>query len=207
MSFSNTDTGSKTADPYTAQNKNEPGLKDKVEDLVGFIDSCKFGMMTTRIQSTGGLASRCMALAAKEGGGVDLLFHTNTESGKTDDLKSDPHINISFLDSNGQWASISGEVSIETDRETIRKYYSPTLKAWLGDLGDGTHDGGPEDPRIGVIKVHSKTATYAVTSKSLLGRGYEVAKGTVTGQTPNVNKLRELTEDELQQCEFSILSY
>ena len=92
-----------------------------------------------------------------------------------------------------------------TDRETVRKYYTPTLKAWLGDLEDGKHDGGPEDPRIGVIKVNAKTATYAVSSKNILGRGYEVAKGTVTGQAASVNKLRELNEDELQECKSSLL--
>ncbi|KAL8842922.1 MAG: hypothetical protein Q9170_000326 [Blastenia crenularia] len=199
MSYSNTDTGSNPADPYKATNKTEPALKEKIEDLTNFISSCKFGMMTTRIESTGLLASRCMALAAKEGGGIDLLFHTNTESGKTDDLKSDSTINIAFLDSEGQWASVSGEASIVTDRETVRKYYSPTLKAWLGDLGDGTHDGGPEDPRIGVIKVNAKTATYAISAKGMIGRGIEVAKGTVTGQAPNVNKLREINEDEIQE--------
>ncbi|KAL8809349.1 MAG: hypothetical protein Q9223_007937 [Gallowayella weberi] len=200
MSFSNTDTGDKPADPYKAVNKTEPKLKEKVEDLVDFIESCKFGMMTTRIESNGLLVSRCMALAAKEGGGVDLLFHTNTESGKTDDLKSDPKINIAFLNPSGEWASVSGEAEIITDRDVVRKYYSPTLKAWLGDLGDGTHDGGPEDPRIAVIKVSAKTATYAITSKTMLGRGVEVAKGTITGSAPSVNKLRELSEDELKEC-------
>ncbi|KAL8799128.1 MAG: hypothetical protein Q9182_006134 [Xanthomendoza sp. 2 TL-2023] len=200
MSFSNTDTGDKPADPYKEANKTEPKLKEKIEDLVDFIESCKFGMMTTRIESTGLLVSRCMALAAKEGGGVDLLFHTNTESGKTDDLKSDPKINIAFLNSSGEWASVSGQADIITDRAVVRKYYSPTLKAWLGDLGDGTHDGGPEDPRIGVIKVSAKTATYAVAAKSMLGRGAEIAKGTITGSAPNVNKLRELSEDELTEC-------
>jgi len=64
MSFSNADTGSKTADPYTAKNKEEPSLKEKVEDLTTFIDSTKFCMMTTRTDD-GKLASRCMALAAK----------------------------------------------------------------------------------------------------------------------------------------------
>ncbi|KAL8701429.1 MAG: hypothetical protein Q9201_004913 [Fulgogasparrea decipioides] len=200
MSFSNADTGDKPADPYKAVNKTEPELKEKVEDLVSFIESCKFGMMTTRIESSGLLVSRCMALAAKEGGGVDLLFHTNTESGKTDDLKSDPKINIAFLNPTGEWASVSGEASIVTDRETVRKYYSPQLKAWLGDLGDGKHDGGPEDPRIGVIKVEAKTATYAIATKTMLGRAMEVAKGTITGQAANVNKLREISEEELQQC-------
>ncbi|CAO1600646.1 MAG: hypothetical protein LQ349_001358 [Xanthoria aureola] len=199
MSFSNTDTGSKPADPYKEVNKTEPGLKEKVEDLVSFIESCKFGMMTTRIESSGLLVSRCMALAAKEGGGIDLLFHTNTESGKTDDLKSDPKINIAFLNPTGEWASVSGEAEIVVDRDVVRKYYSPTLKAWLGDLDDGTHDGGPEDPRIGVIKVSAKTATYAIATKTMLGRGAEIVKGTVTGSAPNVNKLRELTEEDIKE--------
>ena len=66
--FSNTEVPSdKPADPYTATNKSEPELKEKVQDLVTFIESCKFGMMTTRIGSSGLLTSRCMALAAKVG--------------------------------------------------------------------------------------------------------------------------------------------
>ena len=66
MSFSNTETpADKPADPYKAENKTEPELKEKVEDLVNFITSSKFGMMTTRIESSGLLTSRCMALAAK----------------------------------------------------------------------------------------------------------------------------------------------
>ena len=64
--FSNTEVpADKPADPYKATNKTEPELKEKVEDLVKFIESCKFGMMTTRIESSGLLTSRCMALAAK----------------------------------------------------------------------------------------------------------------------------------------------
>ena len=68
-------------------------------------------------------------------------------------------------------------------------------------MGDGKHDGGPEDPRIGAIKVSAKTATYAINKGFFIGRVVEVAKGAVTGQAPNVNKLRELTEEELAQCE------
>ncbi|KAF7867457.1 uncharacterized protein EAF02_009648 [Botrytis sinoallii] len=198
MSFSNADTGSKDADPYKAKNIDTPNLKEKVEDLNDFIDACKFGMMTTRDGKTGALVSRCMAVAAKENGGTTLLFHTNTESGKTDDLATDSHINISFLNSSGEWASVSGMSTIETDRETVKKYYSPALKAWLGDLGDGTHDGGPNDPRIGVIKVEAKTATYAVVRKSMLARGAEMAQGVITGKAASVNKLREISESEIQ---------
>lgn len=64
MSFSNTDTGSKPADPYTAKNKDETSVKEKVEDLNAFIDASKFGMMTTK-DNDGKLVSRCMAVAGK----------------------------------------------------------------------------------------------------------------------------------------------
>ena len=69
----------------------------------------------------------------------------------------------------------------------------------MGDLGDGKHDGGPEDPRIGVIKVEAKTAVYATATNTMVGRGYEIVKGTVTGEAPKVNQLRELGEEELGQ--------
>ncbi|KAK2630542.1 hypothetical protein QTJ16_001362 [Diplocarpon rosae] len=197
MSFSNADTGSKPADPYKAANKDETSIKEKVEDLSEFIKASKFGMMTTRDGSSGALVSRCMALAAQEAGGIDLIFHTNTESGKTNDIDSDSHINISFLNSSGEWASVSGQASIITDRSVVKKYYSSALKAWLGDLGDGKHDGGPEDPRIGVIKVSAVTATYALTRKNAVARGVEMAQGAITGKPASVNKLRELSEQDI----------
>ena len=64
MSYSNADTGNKPADPYKAKNKDDATLKESVDDLVAFMDKCKFGMMTTRTDE-GLLVSRCMALAAK----------------------------------------------------------------------------------------------------------------------------------------------
>ncbi|KAH8659233.1 hypothetical protein BGZ60DRAFT_492758 [Tricladium varicosporioides] len=203
MSFSNTDTGSKSADPYKQKNIDEPTLKEKIEDLSDFVSACKFGMMTTRDGKSGSLASRCMALAAKESGGIDLIFHTNTKSGKTDEIYSDPHVNIAFLNSSGEWASISGTSNIVTDRETVGKYYSPALKAWLGDLGDGKHDGGPEDPRIGVIRVEANTAMYAISRKNFVGRAAGIAQGIVTGKVPEVNKLRELSQEEITRWRSS----
>lgn len=137
--------------------------------------------------------------ANQEGNGFELLFHTNTESGKTDDLQTHPSVNIGFINNSGEWASISGHATIETDRSVVKKHYSPALKAWIGDLGDGKHDGGPEDPRIGIIRVKTNTATYAVSNSTTLGSFVELAKGVASGQPPKVNKLRELTEAEIQQ--------
>jgi hypothetical protein len=72
--FSNANTGSKPADPYTAKNKDEPSLSEKVEDLSSFISACKFGMMTTHTKDSNLLVSRCMALAAKVRHPVTLIF-------------------------------------------------------------------------------------------------------------------------------------
>ncbi|KAF6816320.1 protein bli-3 [Colletotrichum plurivorum] len=200
MSFSNASTGDKPADPYKATNKQtDISLKDKVEDLVNFANKSKFGMMTTRDAKSGALVSRCMALAATENGGIDLLFHTNTESHKTDEIDSDPHINIAFYNSSGDWASISGLSSVITDRALVKKHYSSALKAWLGDLGDGKHDGSENDPRIGVIRVKTVSATYAISNSNVLGRVAQVAEGIVTGSPAQVNKLREISSQEIEQ--------
>ncbi|KAJ6444403.1 protein bli-3 protein [Purpureocillium lavendulum] len=224
MSFSNTSVGDKPADPYKKANQDDASLETKVNDLVQFVTSCKFGMMTTREAATGNLVSRCMALAAtvmrakslsirstvltntssiQESGGIDLLFHTNTESGKTDDLTSDPHVNISFLNVSGEWASVSGEATVVTDRDLVKKHYNPALKAWLGDLGDGKHDGSENDPRIGVIRVKMLSTTYSLVAKNIFSRATEVVQGAITGKPAHVNNLREISQDEVKQWRAS----
>lgn len=160
-------------------------------------------VLWARLESLSNPDQTAIANIGQEAGGVNLLFHTNTESGKTDDLAADPHINISFLNSSGEWASVSGTAEILTDRSLVKKYYAPSLKAWVGDLGDGKHDGGPDDPRIGVILVKAKTITYAISpSSTVVGRGAQVVKGMVTGEAAQVHKLREVSEEDLLQCKF-----
>jgi general stress protein 26 len=199
MSFSNTSTGDKPADPYTSKSIAEPDVKTKVNDLVEFITKSKFGMLTTHESHSDKLVSRCMALAATEAGGLDLLFHTNTESGKTDDLASDSHVNMSFLNNSGEWASVSGVASIITDRDLVKKHYNPVLKTWVGDLGDGVHDGSENDPRIGIIRVKTVTATYALVAKSFVSRAVDIAQGAITGNTASPNTLVEIHESEVKQ--------
>ncbi len=73
----------------------------------------------------------------------------------------------------------------------------------MGDLGDGKHDGGPDDPRICVIKVKAHTAQYATAKRTMIGQYVEIAKGIVTGSAPDVNKLRHIEAGELQQWRTS----
>ncbi|KAL2754218.1 hypothetical protein ACRALDRAFT_2109230 [Sodiomyces alcalophilus JCM 7366] len=199
-------TGDAPADPYKAANKDDPPLEQKVKDFADFIKATKLAMMTTRDATTGHLMSRAMALAATESGGIDLLFHTNTETHKMDEITGDPHVNISFLNSAGDWASVSGVSSIVTDRDLVKKHYSPALKAWVGDLGDGKHDGSENDPRIGIIRVKANTVTYAVNNRTALGRIFQVAEGIVTGSAAHVNSLREISVPEIERWRASHLS-
>ena len=149
-------------------------------------------------------ASESVTDILQEHGGIDLIFHTNLFSGKTMDLTVHPQeTNMSFLDPiSGAWASISGTASIIADPATVKEYYSPTLKAWLGDMGDGVHDGGPTDPRIGVIKLEAKLATHVVARKGILGRAVDTVKGAVQGDVPSINGIRELTAEELAECKI-----
>lgn len=144
-----------------------------------------------------------LTTSPQESGGIDLLFHTNTDSGKTDDLASDSHTNIGFLNSHGEWASVSGRASVITDRSLVKQHYGQHLKAWLGDLGDGVHDGSENDPRIGIIRVKMTTAHYSISHKTIIGQMAQLAQGVVTGKPATVNKLREISSAEVEDWRLS----
>lgn len=114
-------------------------------------------------------------------------------------MSNDPNVNISFLNVSGEWASVSGKATIATDRNLIKKHYSPMLKAWLGDLGDGKHDGSENDPRIGIIRVKMNSATYSLVAKNLFSRTAEVVQGAITGKPAHINSLREISPSDVKE--------
>jgi len=93
--YLHTGTGSKPPNPCPEASPDNTFLKERIDELIQFIDGHHFCLMTTRQKNTEYLVSRCMAVTAREG--IDLLFYTDTASGKTDELVGDPHVNIGFL--------------------------------------------------------------------------------------------------------------
>lgn len=86
-----------------------------------------------------------------------------------------------------------------TDKKTIHKYYYPCLKAWFGDLKDGVHDTGPDDPRIGAIRVKITQASHAIVGEGMLGKkASDYTKD--ASEVPRINRLRLLSRDELNEC-------
>lgn len=90
-----------------------------------------------------------------------------------------------------------------TDCELVKKTYSSALKAWLGDLGDGVHDGSENDPRIGIIRVKTTTVTYSLVSGNFITRATEIAQGVLTGKPAHVSKLREISAEDVNNWRAS----
>ena len=97
-----------------------------------------------------------MAVAKRSG--PDILYLANRDSQKFKDLEKVKVCTVTFQNSSNQdWVSISGEaVTLSNDDPRIKEIWSQGTRAWFGDLGDGIHTGGPEDPRMKLIEIKSK---------------------------------------------------
>ena len=172
-------------------------LRKKIHDLYALIDGIEIAMFTTR-RSDGALVSRPMATQDREPG-TDLWFVTDIESDKIDDLIADPNVNVSYYNvKSWEWVSVSGVVTVSQDREMIQRLYKPDWKAWFGDEG-GNRDGGPNDPRFALLLVDARSVVYGKRNKPKPLALFEVVKGMVTGQAPDVADVREVSDSELKR--------
>lgn len=141
-----------------------------------------------------------MAVAKRTG--PDFLFLANKNSNKFSDLEQNKEVQISFQDIKTQdWISISGK-AITTDNSDprIKDVWSRGASAWFGDLGDGVHTGGPEDPRMTLIEIKSSYVSYYIAEVGMLGYAKEVIGANITGGVANTGKLRELSSQDLENA-------
>lgn len=90
--------------------------------------------------------------------GPDFLFLSNANSQKFKDIEANKEVNLSFEDSSKHdWISVTGEaVTASNDDPRIKEIWSKPIAIWFGDVGDGVHNGSPEDPRMKLIEVQPK---------------------------------------------------
>ncbi len=163
----------------------------RIEELHELIEDIEIAMLTTR-RPDGRLVSRPMA-TQKRKPVADLWYVTDIESNKMDELEFDPHVNLGFYDPESwEWVSVSGTGRMSTDRDMIRELYQPDWKAWFGEI-DEERDGGPDDPRLALILVDADSVTYMKREKSKPSVLFEVAKGAVTGERPEVGEVRNVS--------------
>ena len=70
--------------------------------------------------------------------------------------------------------------------------------AWFGDLGDGKHDGGPEDPRMSLIEIKANYVSYWKSTVGSLGFAKEVGQASLTGQVAQTGLMRQLVAEDLE---------
>ncbi len=166
-----------------------------LKELYELIDGMEIAMFTTR-RPDGHLVSRPMATQT-QAEGTDLWFATDIESHKLDELEFDPHVNLAYYrDRTREWVSVSGTATVSRDRKAIRELHRPDWKVWFGDQG-GARDGGPDDPRIGLILVDVHSVTYLKQDKPRPVVLFEVAKAMVTGTPPNLGEPKRVEGAEL----------
>ena len=164
-------------------------MSKKIEELYKLIEGIEIAMMTTR-RPDGHLVSRPMATQARSPG-ADLWFVTDTETHKLDELEQDPHVNISYLNHKSmEWVSVSGVARASQDRAKIKELWRPDWKAWFPD-------GTPDDPNIILIEVDAESVVYMITTKPKPVVLFEVAKGIITGDQPDVGEVRMVNQKEM----------
>ncbi len=166
----------------------------KLDELYELIDHLEIALMTTR-RPDGMLVTRPMATQDR-GPLADLWFVTSIETHKIEELEADPHVSLGYYDSaSREWVSVSGTATITQDRARIHDLYAPDWKIWFSDEG-GDRDGGPDDPRLALILVDTRSVVYmkANSKPKVL---FEFARSFVTGEAPELGREERLGYEEL----------
>jgi general stress protein 26 len=167
----------------------------KIDELYDLIEGIETAMFTTR-RPSGQLVSRPMATQDRIEA-TDLWFVTNIETHKLDELTLDPHVNCSYYNNRThEWVSVAGLAHVSKNRNKVRQLYKENWKVWFDDEG-GERDGGPNDPRIALIMVEAELATYMKVNKSRPIILFDMLKAKVTGSTPRLGDVMEITGAEM----------
>ncbi|KAJ9658935.1 hypothetical protein H2201_007585 [Coniosporium apollinis] len=192
------DINSKTDPSVAKQWDDSSSTETKFNDLYAITDKLKVCLLGTYRKGIGPV-SRSMAVGKRVG--PDFLFLANKHSQKFSDLEANQETQITFQNSSSQdWVSISGTATAADNSDPrIKELYNPGVSAWFGDLGDGKHDGTPNDPRMALIEIKAKYISYWKAQVGFLGYAKEVAQAAITGKVADVGVQRHMMEDEIEQ--------
>jgi general stress protein 26 len=81
-----------------------------------------------------------------------LLFLTDKDSHKEEEIAARPNVGLAFADTNAHsYVAVTGRASLSNDREKIRELFAFPAKAWWDS---------PEDPNIRLLIVRPNDAQY-----------------------------------------------
>jgi general stress protein 26 len=170
--------------------RGEQAVNPELQMFYDLVEELEVAMMTTR-RADGHLESRAMA-TQKRAEGADLWFVAADGTGKLAHIAADPHVNLAYYkDRTREWVSVSGLAALSRDRDRIRELYAPDWRIWFGDEGDSRH-GTADDPRLVLIGVEIHAASFLEVSKPQPVVLFELAKGLLTGEAPEIGETRRI---------------
>lgn len=146
-----------------------------VKDLSDKIDSVRFAMFTT-IDRHGHLTAAPMTSQEMDSDG-NLWFFTSNDTDLWENIAAEPEVNVSFAEpKDGLYVSVSGTAERVVDRAKIKQLWNPFVQAW--------YPIGPDDPKVGLVRVHPHSAEYWDTASSKMVSLFAMAKAVITGTPP-----------------------
>jgi general stress protein 26 len=165
-------------------------MRPELETFYELVEEIEVAMMTTR-RADGHLESRAMA-TQKRAAGADLWFVAAEGTGKLVHIEADPHVNLAYYkDRTREWVSVAGLATLSRDRDKIRELYAPDWKIWFGE-DDDPRNGTADDPRLVLIGVEIHGASFLEISKPVPVVLYELAKGFLTRDAPNIGETKHI---------------
>jgi general stress protein 26 len=140
----------------------------KLGELIAEI---KVAMFTT-VDKAGRLHCRPMATVQQDFQG-DLWFFSKASSFRTEEIKSDPRVQLSYVSTTGHtYAALSGRGEVSQDRQKMAELWSPLYRAWFPM--------GVDEPDMALIRVTVEEAEYwdAPTNRVVKLLGYIKALAT-----------------------------
>jgi general stress protein 26 len=153
-----------------------------VQKLGKLIKGIKVAMLTT-LEADGSLHGRPMATQDAPFDGT-LWFFTRADAPKAEEIRQRPQVNVSYAAHPDQhYVSVSGTAEVVRDREKMKQFWSPLLRAWFPK--------GLNDPEIALLRVKAEYWD-APSGTFVLLAGF--VKALATGQTyaPGENRKIDL---------------
>jgi len=145
-----------------------------IEHLKDLMHGIQYAMLTTTNSDDGSLRSRPMTLQQTDFDGYLWLF-TCRNAALVADIEENPRVNLALSNpKDNSYVSITGVAELVLDHKKSKELWTPFLKPWFPD--------GPDDPNLGLLKIHVESADYWKTASSKVVQLLGFAKAVLSGE-------------------------
>jgi general stress protein 26 len=149
--------------------------KDAVKRIRAAVKKSDTCFFCTAVSSGGSGGTRPMSVQDVDDEG-NLWFLSASDSHKNREIAQQPEVRLFFQGSeHAGFVTLTGRATISTDRKKIKELWEPVVKTWF--------TGGPDDPRITVIRVQPIGGYYWDHKHGTIVAGTKMLVGAAIGKT------------------------